>query len=100
MDSFNLKQEIITEIRTIAKKYDIQKIVLFGSRARGTNSPKSDIDLAIFCSPEFKKMGHLACDIDDLDTLLKIDTVFINEDTDKKLMQNIGKEGVIIYERL
>ncbi len=27
----------------------IEKIVLFGSRARGDNKPRSDIDLAIVC---------------------------------------------------
>lgn len=98
--SFDLNPKIITEISTIAEKYPINKIVLFGSRARGDNNPKSDIDLAIYTLPEFANMGHFASDIEDLETLLKIDTVFINEDTDGKLIENIQKEGVIIYERL
>ena len=38
--------EVYKQIVNIAKKYNTKKVVLFGSRARGTNHPKSDIDLA------------------------------------------------------
>ena len=48
---FNLDIEIVNEINEIARKYsEIEKIVLFGSRARKNNLPKSDIDLAVFLS--------------------------------------------------
>ena len=40
--------EVYKQIVNIAKKYNTKKVVLFGSRARGTNHPKSDIDLAIY----------------------------------------------------
>ena len=43
---YNLEKEIVEEI---SKKYpEIEKVVLFGSRARGDNSSRSDIDLAIY----------------------------------------------------
>jgi predicted nucleotidyltransferase len=45
----NLEKRIVDDIVAIAEKYEmIKKIVLFGSRARGDNSKKSDIDLAIY----------------------------------------------------
>lgn len=97
---FDLNPKVITGIKTIAEKYPVSKIVLFGSRARGDNTKKSDIDIAIYTLPEFANRGHFASDIEDLETLLKIDTVFINEDTDEKLIKNIQKEGIVIYERL
>ena len=40
----NYKNELITIIR---KHVPVGKIYLFGSRARGTNSPASDFDIAI-----------------------------------------------------
>lgn len=98
--SFDLDRKLIQSIQGIAEKYDIEKIVLFGSRARGDNKPTSDIDLAIFTLPEFKNKGRFTSEIDDLDTLLKIDIVFINKNTEPKLLKNIKKEGVTIYERL
>ena len=45
--------EVYKQIVNIAKKYNTKKVVLFGSRARGTNHPKSDIDLAIYGCEDF-----------------------------------------------
>lgn len=97
---FDLNPKIINIIRFIAQKYDIDKIILFGSRARGDNNPKSDIDLAVLVLPNFVNKGHFLSDLEDLPTLLKLDIVFINEYTDAKLVENIEREGVIVYERL
>lgn len=98
--SFDLAPKIIAEIKAIAEKYLVDKVVLFGSRARGDNNHTSDIDIAIYTLPKFLNEGRLAGDIEDVETLLKIDIVFINKDTDQKLIQNIKKDGVVIYERL
>jgi len=96
----DLNPQIISAIKTIADKYSVSKIILFGSRARGDNNQKSDIDLAIYTLPEFTNKGHFISEMEDIETLLKIDMVFVNNDTDKKLVENIQKDGVVIYERL
>lgn len=95
----DLPHRVIESIKQFGEKYAIKKIVLFGSRARGDNSSKSDIDLAIYPSKEFTSKGSFASDIEDLDTLLKIDLVFIDENTDPQLIETIEKEGVVLYER-
>ena len=95
-----LNATLIHSIQAIGEKYAINRIVLFGSRARGDNKSTSDIDLAVYPLPEFMSKGYFSSDIDDLATLLKIDVVFINHYTDIKLLENIEKEGVVIYERL
>lgn len=40
---YNLSDRVVREISFYAKKYRIEKVVLFGSRARGTNTERSDI---------------------------------------------------------
>lgn len=40
--------------RRISKRYGIQRMILFGSRARGTPHRDSDVDL-IIVSPKFKR---------------------------------------------
>lgn len=95
-----LNDKLIQSIQTIGEKYGINRIVLFGSRARGSNKPTSDIDLAVYVLPEFISKGYFSSEIDDLATLFKIDVVFINDHTDTNLVENIKKEGVIIYEKL
>ena len=97
--ALGLDEGLIQSIQEIGRNYSIEKIVLFGSRARGDYKPTSDIDLAVFLMPEFKNRGRMTSDIDDLNTLLKIDLVFINEHIDPKLLENIEREGVFLYER-
>lgn len=43
----DLAQPILEGIIVLAKQYDIQKVILFGSRARGDNWERSDIDLDV-----------------------------------------------------
>jgi uncharacterized protein len=96
---YQLNEKLIQSIQAIGRAYLIRKIVLFGSRARGEAKPTSDIDLAVYELPEFKERGRFVCCLDDLPTLLKLDLVFINDDTDYKLVENIRKDGVVVYER-
>ena len=59
----------------------------------------SDIDLAVFPLPDFRNKGRLTGSLEDIETLLKIDIVFITDHTDPKLLENIEREGVVLYER-
>ncbi|MTV47390.1 nucleotidyltransferase domain-containing protein [Heliobacillus mobilis] len=97
--NIHLEKKLIENIRSIGQKYAIDKIVLFGSRARGESHRTSDIDLAVYPLPEFNLTGHLSSDLDDLDTLLKIDVVFIGVQTNRDLIEIIEKEGVLLYDR-
>ena len=85
--------KIFTEIQEYAKKYQTKKVVLFGSRARRTNREKSDIDLAVYgCSDitEFYFNTLLMFDVIDMD----------KKNISKDLLQEIERDGVIIYEEV
>jgi len=86
--ALDLDQGLIQSIQEIGRNYAIEQIVLFGSRARGDHKPTSDIDLAVFLMPEFNSRGRMISDFDDLNTLLKIDIVFINEHIDPKFSED------------
>ena len=47
MNETGIRPQIIQEIKELAQKYGIQKVILFGSRARGDYRKVSDIDLAV-----------------------------------------------------
>ena len=93
----NLDTDIQKQIITQAKKYQINKVILFGSRARGDNKEKSDIDLAVTGGniTEFR----LAVD-DEVRTLLMFDVVNMDEPVQKPLLQSIEHEGVLLYEKV
>lgn len=46
VESTGIREQVIKEITNFAKKYDVTKVVLFGSRAREDFKRTSDIDLA------------------------------------------------------
>ena len=47
MEKSGIREQVIQEIRALAQKYHVQKVILFGSRARGDHRRTSDIDLAV-----------------------------------------------------
>lgn len=90
--------KIYLQIEKLGFKYQVEKIVLFGSRARGDNRERSDIDIAVFGLSDRLKADFLD-DIEQLPTLLAFDVVQIKEDTSPQLLLNIEKDGVTLYER-
>lgn len=49
--------DLYARLAELAAQYGAQKLVLFGSRARGDHRPSSDIDLAIYGMPEGSRVG-------------------------------------------
>lgn len=80
----------------------IEKIILFGSRARNDHQSNSDIDLAIFCPKATDEEWRTILEIiEESDTLLKIDCLrFDALDANAALYKNIEREGCLIYESI
>lgn len=58
----------------------VDEVWLFGSRARGDNQDRSDIDIAIICPKATDKDWlQIRQIIDEADTLLKIDCIRFNK---------------------
>lgn len=91
-------ESLYKSISKLGKQYSAEKIVLFGSRARGDNREKSDIDIAVFGMP---KENHVffAQAVESLPTLLQFDIVFVSENTNALLLENIKKDGVILMNK-
>jgi len=90
---------VIQQLIELATKYRVKKVILFGSRARGDHSPVSDYDFAIYEDGLSDITKACLCgDVEDIETLKKIDIVFVNGITPRELLKNILQEGVVIYE--
>lgn len=94
----DLKEDIITKIIEISKKHqEIEKVVLFGSRARGDNSTKSDIDLAIYSN---KSIYSFIEDVElNTRTLLEFDFSDMNLVKDEFFIEQVKNDGVVLYEK-
>lgn len=94
---FNLAQNIVESIIKTAKGYNLERVILFGSRARGDNGERSDIDLAV----RGGKAMEFSVSIDDeARTLLMFDIVELDKPVKKELQDEIEKEGVVLYEKV
>jgi len=77
----------------------VQKAVLFGSRAKGTASRYSDIDIALFGDLDLLEIERIACNLEDLPIIQKFDIVSYNHIKNPALREHIDRVGNIIYER-
>ncbi|MGL6174669.1 MAG: nucleotidyltransferase domain-containing protein [Cellulosilyticaceae bacterium] len=99
MDKGGLSLEVIEAIAVVVEKYEaIEKIVLFGSRARGENRKTSDIDLAIYGNNI--DQGSLAYQLDEeVPTLLEFDLSVMQQIEDRVFIEQVEKDGIVIYEK-
>lgn len=93
----NLPEHVHKGIIELAQKYGIEKVILFGSRARGDNWERSDVDLAI--SGGNRTMFSLDVDeIENVPTLLMFDVVDLDRECNEDLLAAIKRDGVVLYE--
>ena len=97
-NSYGLRKEVLDSIRSIAAADDVGCLKLFGSRARGDYRERSDIDLAVYGCPDFNDFSDAL--ETDVWTLLQIDTVNMDKNPDRELIEEIDRDGVIIYEEI
>ena len=92
--------DVLNDIATrLATTPYIERVVLFGSRARGDHDERSDIDLAIECPSASRESWQQICDqVDETRTLLFIDLIRL-ENTSDALRDRINREGIVLYER-
>lgn len=93
---YNLPARILRELSFFAKEHSIVKIILFGSRARGTNTERSDIDIAVY-GGDFD--GFYWDVKEKTNSLLMFDIVQADAPVSDELKEEIEKDGVVIYEK-
>ena len=94
---YGLKTSLLQSINELAKKYNIQKVVLFGSRARGDYKERSDIDLAVSGGDI---VGFTFAVEEETPTLLMFDVVNLDKEVQQDLLASIKKEGVVLFEKV
>lgn len=97
MTEHGIQPIVMREMISLAKKYNLDKIILFGSRAIGDFKSRSDIDLAVSGGD----CVRFSLDVQELtSTLLFFDVVNLDGTVQKELLDSIEREGVCIYEKV
>lgn len=89
-------EALYQQLADLARDHGAERLVLFGSRARGDNRERSDVDLPVYGMPEAQR-GAFWLDAEELPTLLKLDIVHVSPDTAPEFLRNIKKDGVTLY---
>lgn len=99
MDANELPAGVTALVDDISALAEVESVILFGSRAKNSARPRSDVDLAI----EAPRAGPLAWDhicelAESAETLLVIDLVRLDE-ASAEFRDEILKEGHALYVR-
>ena len=101
MNRHGLSQEVINRISEVLAGFEnIDQAILFGSRAKGTQKPGSDIDLALAGSAlNWRVLGKIADTLDDLLLPYRFSLVVYNDKTDPEVAAHIRRVGIPLFNR-
>ena len=93
---YNLPDRVLRELSSFAREHSVTKIILFGSRARGTNTERSDIDIAVYGGD----FDNFYWDVKEkIHSLLMFDIIQADKTISEDLKKEIERDGVVIYEK-
>lgn len=96
---YGLTKESFYKLINIFTQYAkiIDKVILFGSRARGDYKLTSDIDLAIKFKRENEQLVHIWDELSEANIIHTLDVIDYERITNKGLKEFIDKEGIAIF---
>lgn len=89
---------VYRQLAQFAKEQGAQKLVLFGSRARGDCREKSDIDIAVFGCRDFAAFYDRVQE--ELWSLLEVDIINGDSGISPELEREIERDGRVLYEKV
>lgn len=94
-----VEEKIKKIVALIVNSVDPQRVILFGSRAKGKAHKGSDIDIALEgCSVTARQLRKLKEAVDDVSGLYSVDIIVL-EKTDEAFKNIVNDTGVILYEK-
>jgi predicted nucleotidyltransferase len=98
---YGLKESYIQQIQSVFAEYPaIEKVILYGSRAKGNYRKSSDIDLSLVGQTlDFNLLIKIENKLDDLLLPYNIDLSILHKIENPELIEHIERVGMIFYEK-
>ncbi|MCS6989907.1 MAG: nucleotidyltransferase domain-containing protein [Chloroherpetonaceae bacterium] len=98
---FGLKEETIAKIQAVFEKYpEVERVVIYGSRAKGNFRQGSDIDLTLIGERLTEShRAKIASELDELNTPYLFDVSIYHRLRSPDLEEHIRRVGKIFYEK-
>jgi len=85
-------------VNVFANNKDVDKVILYGSRAKGTQKPYSDIDITILGDNlNLSVLQKIEIELDDLLLPYKFEVSLYNSIDNNDLVEHIKRVGKTIY---
>jgi len=97
----HLSKKFGTLLVACALRYPaVERVILFGSRARGDAGDRSDFDLAVITSKMTQtQWSQFAIEVEErLPTLCGVDLVKLSKTTPAPLRKQIQQQGIVLYD--
>jgi len=96
---YGLSDECLKRISGVFDTFpEVEQVVLYGSRAKGSYRPASDIDITLIGELLTTTiLSRISWELDDLLLPYNFDISIYHHITDKHLRRHIENEGVTIY---
>ena len=100
-ERFGLKQSVLNEIMGVFRKVsNIEEAILYGSRAKGTYKPGSDVDVVLKGDRlSLRDINKIILDLDDLNLPYTFDISIYHHIDNPELIEHIKRVGKNIYKR-
>ena len=98
--NYGIKDDYWKRLETVFVSHkNIEKVILYGSRAKEINRPYSDVDIILVGENiENREFCNILNEIDDLLLPFIFDISVYHSIKDSNLIESINRTGVIIYE--
>ena len=99
MLSFGLPDKTLATLRSILAEYPaVEKAILYGSRAKGTYRPGSDIDLTLVgANLNYHLLAEIAGRLEDSSIPYCVDLSLKEQIDNPTLLEHIERVGVVFY---
>jgi predicted nucleotidyltransferase len=98
---YGLEEKTIEQIQTVFSNHqNVEKVVLYGSRAKGSYKTGSDIDLTLYGKKlTLKTLHNVENDLDDLLLPYKVDLSIFDQISNPELIEHILRVGIVLYDK-
>lgn len=100
--NYGLKDNVIKKIHNVLSKFpQVEKAVIYGSRAKGNYKNGSDIDLTLCGNADLtlKILYNIMEELDELLLPYSFDLSIFHDISDPEVLEHIQRAGITFYEK-
>lgn len=99
-EKFGLSRQDIEHYQSVFADFpQVERVILYGSRAKGNYRPASDIDLTLIGALDWQTFNELEQRLDDLMLPYQLDLSICSQIDNPELIEHIKRVGKVFYEK-